>query len=64
VIDGVIRFLAGDELAWRMARIALTMGAPATEIHMQSKTPPVTLKDIVDAISTRRGVTLYRESAQ
>jgi len=24
--------------------------------------PPATLKDIVDAIAARRGVTLYRES--
>jgi len=31
---------------------------------MQSKTPPLTIKDIVDAIAARRGVTLYKESAQ
>jgi hypothetical protein len=31
---------------------------------MEQKTPPVTLKSIVDAISARRGVTLYKESAQ
>jgi len=31
---------------------------------MTIKTPPKTLKDIVDAIASRRGVTLYRESAQ
>lgn len=30
----------------------------------ETKTPPATLRDIVDAIVTRRGVTLYRESAQ
>jgi hypothetical protein len=29
---------------------------------MTIKTPPATLKDIVDAIAARRGVTLYREA--
>jgi hypothetical protein len=28
---------------------------------MKLKTPPPTLKDIVDAIVTRRGVSLYKE---
>jgi len=28
----------------------------------ETKTPPPTLRDIVDAIAARRGVTLYRES--
>lgn len=27
----------------------------------RNEQPPVTLKDIVDAIATRRGVTLYKE---
>lgn len=31
---------------------------------MDMKTPPPTLKDIVDAIMARRGVSLYREKAQ
>jgi len=31
---------------------------------MTIKTPPKTLKDIVDAITARRDVTLYRESVQ
>lgn len=30
---------------------------------MQIKTPPATLKDIVDAIASRRGVTLYKEAS-
>jgi hypothetical protein len=30
---------------------------------MTLKTPPKTLKDIVDAIAARRGVTLYREAS-
>jgi hypothetical protein len=29
---------------------------------MKQKTPPPTLRDIVDAIATARGVTLYKES--
>jgi len=29
---------------------------------MTIKTPPKTLKDIVDSIASRRGVTLYKES--
>lgn len=29
---------------------------------MDMKTPPQTLKDIVDAIMARRGVSLYREA--
>jgi hypothetical protein len=29
---------------------------------MHNQTPPTTLKDIVDAIMARRGVSLYRES--
>jgi len=28
----------------------------------ENKTPPPTLRDIVDAIAATRGVTLYRES--
>lgn len=28
----------------------------------QTKTPPPTLRDIVDAIAATRGVTLYRET--
>jgi len=28
----------------------------------ENKTPPATLRDIVDAIAARRGVTLYREA--
>ena len=32
-------------------------------MHNQTKTPPPTLRDIVDAIATRRGVTLYREAS-
>jgi len=28
----------------------------------ESKQPPATLKDIVDAIAARRGVTLYKET--
>jgi len=31
---------------------------------MTIQAPPKTLKDIVDSITSRRGVTLYRESAQ
>ena len=31
---------------------------------MEIKTPPKTLKDIVDSIAARRGVTLYKESIQ
>jgi hypothetical protein len=31
---------------------------------MEIKTPPKTLKDIVDAIAAARGVTLYRESSR
>jgi hypothetical protein len=30
---------------------------------MKIKTPPATLKDIVDAIAARRGVTLYRDAS-
>jgi len=29
---------------------------------MKHQTPPLTLKSIVDAIATRRGVTLYKET--
>lgn len=29
---------------------------------MKLKTPPPTLRDIVDAITARRGVSLYKES--
>jgi hypothetical protein len=29
---------------------------------MKQKTPPPTLRDIVDAIATARSVTLYKES--
>lgn len=31
---------------------------------MKLKTPPPTLKSIIDAIAAARGVTLYKESAQ
>jgi hypothetical protein len=31
---------------------------------MEIKTPPPTLKSIIDAICAARGVTLYREKAQ
>ena len=30
----------------------------------ETKTPPASLRDIVDAIVARRGVTLYRESVK
>lgn len=30
----------------------------------ETKTPPTTLRDLIDAITATRGVTLYRESAQ
>jgi len=32
------------------------------DVLNHTKTPPATLRDIVDAIAARRGVTLYRES--
>lgn len=31
---------------------------------MHMKIPPAILRDIVDAIASRRGVSLYRESAE
>jgi hypothetical protein len=34
----------------------------AMESDMKTQTPPLTLKSIVDAIATRRGVTLYKET--
>jgi hypothetical protein len=33
-------------------------------MQIKIKTPPATLRDIVDAIAATRGVTLYRESTQ
>jgi hypothetical protein len=38
--------------------------AESNQMKQETKTPPATLRDIVRAIETARGVTLYRESTQ
>jgi hypothetical protein len=55
---------------YRYGNAALAMGRrrlsdnPIKGNIMKLKTPPPTLKDIVDSIAAARGVTLYRESSR
>jgi hypothetical protein len=56
-----ILFLATSILALRTMRIVReTSHRKRKGNPMKQKTPPPTLKDIVDSIAAARGVTLYR----